>query len=96
MPALELHYSGGLITHSDRDPVYSGLGDSGQLLVGRLLLVQVLLQDACAVVAPQLPGPRCQRAVPGDLLMLHRLRGGEGSRIEHLGIVRVSHDLFGL
>src|ERR1700688_2486662 len=46
------------------------LGQRGQLLVGRLFLVQRLLQHAGAIVAPKLLCPCDQSAAAHDLAML--------------------------
>jgi hypothetical protein len=51
------------------------LGEGGQLLVGRLLLVERLLQDGGAIVAAELLRPRDQAAIAGDLIVF----GGQWS-----------------
>src|SRR4051812_37477450 len=47
----------------------------GQLGVGLLFLIERLLQQAGAIVAPELTRPRDQAAVAGDLIMFGGLGG---------------------
>src|SRR5215210_2922939 len=61
-------------------------GDGGQLLICRLLLIQGLLQHARAVLAAELLRPGNQGAVAGNLVVLHRLRGRQESRVERVFI----------
>src|SRR5207253_1628793 len=61
---------------SRRAQVDLALGDVGELLVGRLFLLEILLQQVGAVVAAEPLRPGDQRAVARDLVMLDRLRGG--------------------
>src|ERR1700746_1796984 len=58
-----------------RHAVDPAFGDRGQFLVGRFFLVQVLLKERCAVIAPKLLRPCNQTAVTRDLVMLDRLCG---------------------
>src|SRR5687768_5075182 len=55
-------------------PVHLAFRDSRELLVGRFLLIQVLLEHARAITPPELFGPGDQRTVTGDFVMLDRLR----------------------
>src|SRR5262245_9958824 len=69
------------------------LRQDGELLVGRLFLVEVLLQQGGAVAAAELLGPGDQAAIAGDLVVLHRLRGGDERRIEHRLVVDLAGDV---
>src|SRR4051794_30165557 len=72
------------------------LGELSQLLVGRLLLVQVLLKDGSAVAAAELLGPLDQRAVAGNLIVLHGPGGGDQRCVEHLLVVDLAGYVAGL
>src|SRR3954451_25280291 len=69
--------------------------DLGQLLVRGLLLVQVPLQHARAIVAAELLRPGDQRPVAGDLIVLNGLRRGSKRGIEHLLVRDLSSDVIG-
>src|SRR5262249_24454715 len=69
------------------------LGELGERLVGSLLLVQCLLQQGGCLVEAELFGPRTQRAVPRDLIVLDRLRGGQQAGIERRLALVLVHDL---
>src|SRR6266536_4583096 len=72
------------------------LGHDGELFVRSLLLGEILPQHRGAVPASKLPRPRDQRAIACDLVMLHRLRGGNHGSIEHVLILHLAHDVVGL
>src|SRR2546429_8193010 len=53
--------------------------ERGQLGVSLLFLIQRLLENAGAVIASELPRPRDQAAVAGDLIVLGGLRSVDGA-----------------
>src|SRR6476646_11059151 len=65
------------------DVCSSDLSHGGQLLVRRLFLVEVLLQQGRAIVAAEFLRPGDQAAIAGDLVVFDRLRRGNEGRIEH-------------
>src|SRR3712207_3313637 len=71
-------------------------GDPVELLIGRLFLIQDLVQDAGAIVAAELLGPSHESAVAGDLVMLHGLSGGQKSSVENLRIGDLARDFLSL
>src|SRR5688500_877090 len=85
-----------MVKRSDGYPVDPGLGDSRELEVCGLLLLEGLLEHRGAVAPAELAGPGCERPVPGNFVVLDRLRSSQGSGIEDLGITGVAHDLIGL
>src|ERR1700751_4368301 len=78
-----------------RAQVDLALGDVGELLVGRLLFLEVLIQQVGDVVAAEPLRPRDQRAVAGDLIMLDRLRGGDDRGVEHLVVGNLAGHVLG-
>src|SRR5262245_28951586 len=57
------------------------LGQRRELLVSRLFLLEVLLEQVGAVAASQLSGPCDQTAVAGDLVVLDRLCGSDNGGV---------------
>src|SRR5216684_5469467 len=72
------------------------LGHVGELLVGRLLFLQGLLEDLGAVITPELLGPGDQGAIARDLIVLDGLRRGDHGRIENVLVVDVADDVIRL
>src|SRR5215207_8640179 len=72
------------------------LGDGGELLVGGLFLVERDGQELGDRTFTEFLGPGDQAAVPGNLVMLHRLRRRNQGGIEHFLVVDLSGDLVGL
>src|SRR3954453_11133893 len=81
---------------SGRFAVDPALGHGGQPFVGRLLLIQVLLEELRAVVVAQLFRPGDQGAVAGDLVMLHRLCGGQDGGVANLRVFDFAHEFLRL
>ena len=77
-------------------PVHRGFGQLCQLVVGHIFLIEILLQKRGAIGAAELLCPGLQRAVAGDLVMLHRLGGGDDGRIEDLLVRDLACNLVGL
>ena len=64
-------------------PVDATFCNPGELLVGGLLLVEILMEQRSAIVAAQLPRPRDKAAVAGYFLVLDRLCGGDERCVEN-------------
>src|SRR5205807_2556871 len=58
--------------------------DRRKLLVSRLFLLHVGIQKADDIVMAEALGPRDQRAVPSDFVVLDRLGGANDCGVEHL------------
>ena len=71
-------------------PVDVAFRHRGQLLVGRLFFLKVLLQERCAVVAAKLLCPG--EAVAGDLIVFNRLSSGDERRIKHCLVLDLASD----
>src|SRR5690606_2561650 len=72
-----------------RSVVDARSGQQRQLFVGRLLLVEVLLQQGRGIIAAQAAGPGGECAVGGHLVVFDALRRGDegrvhGGRVERL------------
>src|SRR5690349_1566443 len=67
-----------------------------KLLVGRLLFVEILLENRSAIFAAELLGPCDQRTVARDLVVLDSLGGGDQSRIQHSLVVDFAGHVAGL
>src|SRR5262245_27197751 len=67
-----------------------------QFLVGGFLLLEILLQELRAVIAPELLGPRDQAAVTGNLVVFDRLGSRNQRSIEHRTVINLPCDLVGL
>src|SRR5262249_28208648 len=74
--------------------VHFALGHSGQLLVGRLFLLKVLLKQSRAIVAAQLFRPRDQGAVARDLVVLNGLRRSNERGIQNRLVPDLAGNLF--
>src|SRR5262245_59990903 len=72
------------------------LGHGGQLLVRRFFLVEILLKQCRAIVAPEFLCPRDQRAIARDLIVLDRLRRSDERGIQNRLVLDLARDLFGL
>ena len=70
------------------------LCNRGEFLVGRLFLVECRFEYTHAIVAPELLSPSDERAVAGDFVMLHRLRGGDDGSIQHSFVRDIAGDFF--
>src|SRR6266700_3909706 len=81
------------IRSARRHDVDLALGHVGQLLVGRLLFLQGLLEDLGAVIAPELLGPGDQGAIARDLIVLDGLRRGDHGRVENVLVVDIADDV---
>src|SRR5205823_10416039 len=71
-------------------------GDGGELGVGRLLFLQVLAQDLCALALAELVGPGHQGAVARDLVVLDRLSKRDNGSVQDVLVLDLAHDVFGL
>src|SRR3712207_1060583 len=71
-------------------------GDPVELLVGRLFLIQDLVQDAGAIFAAELLGPGHEGAIAGDLVVLHGLSGSKQRGVENLRVVDLASDVLRL
>ena len=58
------------------------IGDAGQILICLGFFLECLIQKRCGVVQAENQGPAFERAVTGDFIMLHRLRGSEQTGVE--------------
>src|SRR5215218_10876464 len=72
------------------------LGQVGEDLVRVLLLNERLLDQTLRFREAQLLGPGEQGAVAGDLVVLHRLSGGNQTRIRRLAALELLQDLLAL
>src|SRR5262249_41770866 len=72
------------------------LRHGGQLLVRRFFLVEILLKQCRAIVAPEFLCPRDQRAIARDLIVLDRLRRSDERGIQNRLVLDLARDLFGL
>ena len=70
-------------------------GHFGQFLVGRLLLIQRLIEKRCRVIAAQLLGPSDQRSIACHLVMLDGLRGSNERGIENGFVLDFADNVLG-
>src|SRR5215211_8531413 len=70
-----------------------GLGELGQPLVGSLFLIQVLLQERNGVGQLQPVRPSNEGAVASDLIVFHRLGGGQQASIKGGHALELVYDL---
>src|SRR5581483_2760163 len=76
-------------------PVDLRFGHARQFLVGRLFLVQRLVEEGGNVAVAELLRPGDQRAIAGHLVMFHRLRRGDERRVEHLLVLDFAGNFVG-
>src|SRR6476646_1130872 len=76
--------------------VHLALGHGSQFFIDRFFLIEVLLQQGCAVVTPQLFGPGDQRAVARDLIVFDGLRRSDERGVENGFVLHLAGHLFGL
>jgi hypothetical protein len=75
------------------NPVHPPLGDRGELAVGGLLLFETTPQDRRVLIMSQLFRPGDQRPVAGDLVVLHRLRGGDDADVHDVLALDLAHQV---
>src|SRR5262249_10898714 len=79
-----------------RPAIGVGFGHLRQLLIGRLFLVQGLIEQGRRIVAAHLLGPRNERSVTRHLVVFDRLRGSNERRVEHGLVLDFAGNILGL
>src|SRR5690349_4503675 len=72
------------------------LRERGELLVGCLLLLEGAAENCSILAMTQFPRPCDQRAVTGDLIMLHRLRRRDQPRSKDVLVAHIAHEIVAL
>src|SRR4029079_10248275 len=85
--------AGALARPPRRSGVHAPLRHRGERLVGGLLLPKIARQDGGILAVTELPGPRDERPVARDLVMLDRLRGRNDADVEHGLVLDLAHEV---